>query len=100
MVNEKMKNIANELHEQIYSKIYDNRDENYDEIQKGILASFRNLLKKINLARKEVGYINVSILRSSIKNSVTIQPPKGGFSNFLQKNLFFLQKSLNIKDFL
>jgi len=69
MINENIEKFATELHDQIYNKIYDSREENYYEIQKGILESFRNLLIKINEEEKEVSYINVSLLRSNIKNN-------------------------------
>jgi|GEM_PF-2432211 len=69
MINEYIEKFSTELHDQIYNKIYDNMDKNYDEIQSGILRAFKNLLSKVNTAEKEVGYINVSFLRSSIKNN-------------------------------
>ena len=68
MVKERIQKFAIDLHYEIYNKIYDSREDNYDTIQQGILEAFKALFIKANEVEKEVGYINISLLRSSIKN--------------------------------
>ena len=90
MAKQSIKNIkkfALDLHYEIYNKIYDSREDNYDTIQQGMVEAFKNLFIKINKAGKEVGYINISLLRHSIKNGGCLLLMSASNSTwFLDKN--------------